>query len=870
MTVFQYAQELIDAPLDEEMRKSYLDYAMSVIVGRALPDARDGLKPVHRRALHSMNELNNAWNKPYKKSARVVGDTIGKYHPHGDTAVYEAIVRMAQTFSLRYPLVDGQGNFGSIDGDGAAAMRYTEIRLSKISQYLLEDLEKETVDFVPNYDGSEREPSVMPARFPGLLLNGSEGIAVGMATKIAPHNLKELLLACIALLNNPQISIDELMKFVPAPDFPTGGLILGVSGAAECYRTGSGSIVMRAKTHIEEMESGRSCIVVDELPYQVNKKTLQEKIAELVREKVIEGISNIQDESDKSGIRLVIELKRGEVPEVVLNQLFKRTQLQTSFGANMVALVDGRPEVLTLKSALSVFLAHRREVVYRKTLFELKAAKQKGHLLEGYSIAVSNLDEMVTIIRSSKDPQAAKDILLEKTWRADDISSVLPKGISCAPDDLPDGLGWGSAGYKLSPIQAHEILQLRLQRLTGMELNKIVGEYKQIVLTIADLMDILENDDRIKNIIEEDFKFLIEEFGDARRSQIVYNAMSIEDEDLIPKRDMVVTLTRVGYVKTQSVNEYEAQNRGGRGKSATDMKSEDIIDQVISANSHDSLLCFSNLGRVFSTKVYSLPEGGRGARGRPLNNFLNLPKDEFITSMLPLVSGTKEGFLVFVTEQGFIKRTSLNEFRNIRSSGLNAVYLEEGDCLVGVQLVEENDEILLFSSANKSIRFAVNTFRALSRSARGVRCMKREKDDKIVSMLKVKSQEDTFLVVTEKGYAKRLSVSDFRKTKRTASGVRPFPESEENGALIKAIEIGDNDDIIAVTKNGILLRVNVGQIRELSRNARGSRLLRLDESDSLRDVVRVKVMATSATEIDDLGEQDIGDTEDNGEEGGVQ
>ncbi len=865
----EFANELFDAPLDEEMRKSYLEYAMSVIVGRALPDARDGLKPVHRRVLHSMNELDNLWNKAYKKSARVVGDTIGKYHPHGDTAVYDAIVRLAQDFSLRYPLVDGQGNFGSIDGDSAAAMRYTEIRLEKISSYLLADIDKETVDFVPNYDGSELEPSVLPTTLPNLLLNGSEGIAVGMATKIAPHNLKELLAACVELLKNPAVSVDDLMRHVPAPDFPTGGLILGLDGARQCYRTGSGSIVIRSKTHFEETDSGRQAIVVDELPYQVNKKTLQEKIASLVQEKEIEGISNIQDESDKDGIRLVIELKKNEIPEVVLNQLFKKTQLQTSFGSNMVALVNGRPEVLNLKTALSVFLAHRREVMVRKTLFELRAAKRKGHILEGYALAVANMNEVVELIRASSSAEIAKSKLLEKRWGAGVIEELLSKGAlssgepCIAGESAHQDYGLTAQGYRLSEDQVKAILDLKLQRLTGMEQSKIIEDYRQVLDTILDLEDLAQNDVRITNEMIADFELMSHQFGDARRSQIVFNAGNIDDEDLIPRKELVISFTKVGYIKAQALDDYEAQNRGGKGRSATDMKNEDMVSQMIGANSHDTLLCFTNMGKVFSIKGYALPEGGRNARGRPLNNFLNLSEKETVVQIMPLKKEQAECSILTVTKHGFIKKTPIENFKNMRSSGLIAMHLEDGDDLVGTQIVKDSEDVLVFSSANRAIRFAAQDLRDLSRTAKGVKCMKRDNKEIIVSMLKASNDNATILVVTENGYAKKINVMDFRKTKRTAAGVRPFPESQHLGPLIKAIEVKEEQDVVVITNKGTLLRSPGNQIRALSRSAQGSRLVRIDGEEKVSDVIAVEMQkmelleASDASDVSSLEQGDV-------------
>lgn len=849
---FEYASELIDIPLEEEMRKSYLDYAMSVIVGRALPDARDGLKPVHRRVLHSMNELNNDWNKAYKKSARVVGDTIGKYHPHGDTAVYDTIVRMAQQFSLRYPLVDGQGNFGSVDGDNAAAMRYTEIRLAKIAHQLLADIDKSTVDFGPNYDGSEREPLVMPTRVPNLLLNGSEGIAVGMATKIAPHHLGELLDACALLVRAPDTSVDDLIRIVPAPDFPTGGLICGLSGSAEAYRTGKGSVIIRAKAHFEDIEGGRQAIVIDELPYQVNKKVLQERIAELVSEKKIEGISNIQDESDKSGIRLVIELRRGEMAEVLLNQLYKKTDLQVSFGINMVALVDGRPLLLNLKECLQIFINHRREVIVRKTMHELRAAKILGHELEGYAVAVSNMNEIVDLIKSASDPAMAKEQLLAKRWAAHLVGKMLnPGSRGCLPDGAEDNWGYSAEGYQLSPEQAQKILSLRLQRLTGMEQEKIVGEYKGVLAIILDLEDILAKESRVIQIMLDDFDLMRSEFSDARRSEIIFDAYDIADEDLIPRRDMIVTLTNVGYVKRQAAGDYAAQRRGGRGKSAADIKNEDVAVKIFAANSHDTLLCLTNTGRALPIKVYALPEGSRGGRGRPLVNYLGLAKTEKIADIVAVKEFSETSFLLLCSRDGVIKKTPLAEFKSIRTNGLWAIDISEGDALSFAQICSESDDVLLFSSANRAIRFPIAALRTLSRSAKGVRAMKLGAGERIVSMLGAAEESSYLLLVTEKGYAKRTLASDFRRTSRLASGVRPFPISDQIGSLIKAVYLSENDDVFAMANSGVLIRARAEEIRASSRSAKGSRLIRLDEGDKLIDLIAFNAQEELLDSVED-------------------
>ncbi|MEY4693616.1 MAG: gyrase subunit, partial [Pseudomonadota bacterium] len=750
----QFAKETLPTSLEEEMRRSYLDYAMSVIVGRALPDARDGLKPVHRRVLFAMHELNNDWNRPYKKSARIVGDVIGKYHPHGDSAVYDTIVRMAQDFSLRHMLVDGQGNFGSVDGDNAAAMRYTEIRLSKIAHELLDDLDKETVNFGPNYDGSEKEPLVMPAKFPNLLVNGSAGIAVGMATNIPPHNLNEVVDACLHLLRHPDASIDDLMDIVPAPDFPTAGIIYGISGVKEGYRTGRGRVVMRAKCHFEDIDRGqRQAIIVDELPYQVNKKTLQERMAELVHEKKIEDISHIQDESDKSGMRLVIELKRGAVPEVVLNNLYKQTQLQDTFGMNMVALIDGQPRLCNLKDLLSVFLSHRREVVTRRTIFNLRKARERGHVLEGLAVALANIDEFIAIIRNAPTPPVAKAELMSKPWDSQLVRTMLTRAkadgsVINADDYRPDGLekqyGMGGDGlYRLSDTQAHEILQMRLQRLTGLEQDKIVNEYKEVMAEIDDLLDILARPERVSTIISDELSAIRQEFGQskvgARRSHIEHNAQDLATEDLITPTDMVVTLSHSGYIKSQPLSEYRAQKRGGRGKQATATKEDDWIEQLFIGNTHDYILCFSNRGRLYWLKVWEVPEGSRGSRGRPIVNMFPLQEGEKINVVLPLTGAARtfpaDQYVFMATSMGTVKKTSLDEFNNPRKGGIIAVNLDDNDFLIGAALTDGQHDVMLFSDGGKAVRFDENDVRPLGRSARGVRGMMIEDGQSVIAML---------------------------------------------------------------------------------------------------------------------------------------
>ena len=756
----QFAKETLPISLEEEMRRSYLDYAMSVIVGRALPDARDGLKPVHRRVLFAMHELNNDWNRPYKKSARIVGDVIGKYHPHGDSAVYDTIVRMAQDFSLRHMLVDGQGNFGSVDGDNAAAMRYTEIRLSKIAHEMLDDLDKETVNFGPNYDGSEKEPLVMPAKFPNLLVNGSAGIAVGMATNIPPHNLNEVVDACLHMLRHPDASIDDLMEIVPAPDFPTAGIIYGISGVKEGYRTGRGRVVMRAKCHFEDIDRGqRQAIIVDELPYQVNKKTLQERMAELVHEKKIEDISHIQDESDKSGMRLVIELKRGAVPEVVLNNLYKQTQLQDTFGMNMVALIDGQPRLCNLKDLITVFLQHRREVVTRRTVFNLRKARERGHVLEGLAVALANIDEFIAIIRNAPTPPVAKVELMSKPWDSQLVRTMLTRakadgGVINADDYRPDGLekqyGMGADGlYRLSDTQAHEILQMRLQRLTGLEQDKIVNEYKEVMSEIDDLLDILARPERVSAIISDELSAVRQEFGQtklgARRSHIEHNAQDLATEDLISPTDMVVTLSHSGYIKSQPLSEYRAQKRGGRGKQATATKEDDWIEQLFIANTHEYILCFSNRGRLYWLKVWEVPEGSRGSRGRPIVNMFPLIEGEKINVVLPLTGAASkfpdDQFVFMATSMGTVKKTSLDEFNNPRKGGIIAVNLDDGDFLIGAALTDGKHDVMLFSDGGKAVRFDENDVRPLGRSARGVRGMSLDDGQSVIAML-VAAQEN--------------------------------------------------------------------------------------------------------------------------------
>jgi len=868
----QFAKETLPTSLEEEMRRSYLDYAMSVIVGRALPDARDGLKPVHRRVLFAMHELNNDWNRPYKKSARIVGDVIGKYHPHGDSAVYDTIVRMAQDFSLRHMLVDGQGNFGSVDGDNAAAMRYTEIRLSKIAHELLDDLDKETVNFGPNYDGSEKEPLVMPAKFPNLLVNGSAGIAVGMATNIPPHNLNEVVDACLHLLRHPDASIDDLMDIVPAPDFPTAGIIYGISGVKEGYRTGRGRVVMRAKCHFEDIDKGqRQAIIVDELPYQVNKKTLQERMAELVHEKKIEDISHIQDESDKSGMRLVIELKRGAVPEVVLNNLYKQTQLQDTFGMNMVALIDGQPRLCNLKDLLSVFLSHRREVVTRRTIFNLRKARERGHVLEGLAVALANIDEFIAIIRNAPTPPVAKTELMSKPWDSQLVRTMLTRAkadgsVINADDYRPDGLekqyGMGNDGlYRLSDTQAHEILQMRLQRLTGLEQDKIVNEYKEVMGEIDDLLDILARPERVSTIISDELSAIRQEFGQskvgARRSHIEHNAQDLATEDLITPTDMVVTLSHSGYIKSQPLSEYRAQKRGGRGKQATATKEDDWIEQLFIGNTHDYILCFSNRGRLYWLKVWEVPEGSRGSRGRPIVNMFPLQEGEKINVVLPLTGTARtfpaDQYVFMATSMGTVKKTSLDEFNNPRKGGIIAVNLDDNDFLIGAALTDGKHDVMLFSDGGKAVRFDENDVRPLGRSARGVRGMMIEDSQSVIAML-VAAQDmpalpdgsatpdmarTSVLTATENGYGKRTPIDEYTRHGRGTKGMIAIQQSERNGKVVAATLVHGDDDIMLITDRGVLVRTRVSEIREMGRATQGVILINLDDGTKLSGMQRI-------------------------------
>ncbi|MFO0120407.1 MAG: DNA gyrase subunit A [Burkholderiales bacterium] len=859
-----FAKETLPISLEEEMRRSYLDYAMSVIVGRALPDVRDGLKPVHRRVLFAMHELNNDWNRPYKKSARIVGDVIGKYHPHGDQSVYDTIVRMAQDFSLRYLLVDGQGNFGSVDGDNAAAMRYTEIRLSKIAHELLADIDKDTVDFGPNYDGSEREPLLLPARIPNLLINGSSGIAVGMATNIPPHHLGEVVEGCLLLLRRPESTIDELIELIPAPDFPTAGIIYGVNGVREGYRTGRGRVVIRARTHFEEIDRGaRTAIVVDELPFQVNKRTLQEKIAELVQEKKLEGISDIRDESDKSGMRLVIELRRGEVPEVVLNNLYKQTQLQDTFGMNMVALVDGQPRLLNLKQMLEAFLSHRREVVTRRTVFDLRKARDRGHVLEGLAVAVANVDEMIELIKASPTPPVARERLLARTWNPGLAREMVERAGSDAaafkPLGIEPGAGLSDQGYRLSEVQAQEILQMRLQRLTGLEQDKILQEYREVIDTIADLLDLLARPDRISTIISDELKAIRAEYSDPnkdpRRSQIELNATELETEDLIAPTDMVVTLSHTGYIKSQPVSEYRAQRRGGRGKQATSMKEDDWIDQLFIANTHDYILCFSDRGRVYWLKVWEVPQGSRAARGKPIVNMFPLVDGEKITVVLPVKTFDDQHFVFMATRLGTVKKTPLTEFSRPLRKGIIAVDLDDSDYLIGAAVTDGAHDVMLFSDSGKAVRFDENDVRPMGRAARGVRGMQLEEGQNVIAMLVAETETQSVLTATENGFGKRTPITEYTRHGRGTKGMIAIQTSERNGRVVGAVLVESTDEIMLITTGGVLVRTRVSEIREMGRATQGVTLIAVEKGTTLTGLQRVvETDVTDAVEGDDQGE----------------
>ena len=859
----QFARETLPVSLEEEMRRSYLDYAMSVIVGRALPDARDGLKPVHRRVLFAMHELSNDWNKAYKKSARIVGDVIGKYHPHGDTAVYDTIVRMAQDFSLRYPLVDGQGNFGSVDGDNAAAMRYTEIRMARIAHELLGDLDKETVNFGPNYDGSEHEPLVLPAKIPNLLINGSSGIAVGMATNIPPHNLNEVVDACLALLEDPEIGIEELIDIVPAPDFPTAGIIYGTVGVKEGYRTGRGRVLMRSKVHFEDVDKvgGKQAIIVDELPYQVNKANLLIKISELVREKKIEGISDLRDESDKSGMRMVIELKRGEMPEVVLNNLYKQTQMQETFGMNMVALVDNLPRLLNLKQLLEVFLRHRREVVTRRTVFELRKARDRGHVLEGLAVALSNVDEVIALIKAAESPAVAKQQLIARVWRSTLVEDMLSRVQSDAsrPLGLAAEFGYHKDGYRLSDTQAQAILELRLQRLTGLEQDKIVAEYKDVMEKITDLLDILARPERITEIIVGELTAIKLQYGDKRRSEIIAHAQDLSLEDLITPEDVVVTLSHTGYIKSQPLADYQAQKRGGRGKQATATKEDDFIDNLFIANTHDYILSFSNRGRVYWVKVYEVPQGSRISRGKPIVNMLQMEEGEKINAILPVKAFDDDHFIFMATANGVVKKTPLSEYSRPRSNGIIAVNLDEGDYLIGVAITDGNHDVMLFSDGGKAVRFEEKDVRPVGRGARGVRGMRLAEGKKVIALLVAENEQQSVLTATENGYGKRTPIAEYTRHGRGTQGMIAIQTSERNGRVVAATLANTEDEIMLITTGGVLIRTRVNEIREMGRATQGVTLINLDKGETLVCMQRIIETEDSSAGADAVGDADADD-----------
>ena len=837
------AREILPVNLEDEMRQSYLDYAMSVIVGRALPDVRDGLKPVHRRVLYAMRELGNDWNKPYKKSARVVGDVIGKYHPHGDTAVYDTIVRMAQDFSMRYLLVDGQGNFGSIDGDNAAAMRYTEVRMARMAHDLLADIDKETVDFADNYDGSESEPQVLPTRVPNFLINGGAGIAVGMATNVPPHNLREVIAACIALIDDDSLDIEALMAYIPGPDLPTRGIINGVEGIREAYRTGRGRMVMRARCTFEHDErNGKASIIVNELPYQVNKARLLEKIAELVKEKRLEGITELRDESDKDGIRMVIELRRGEVPEVVLNNLYQTTQLETVFGINMVALHEGQPRQHNLKDILEAFISHRREVVTRRTVYELRKARDRAHVLEGLAVALANIDEVIALIKASPTSSDAKAALISRDWAAGVVSEMLSR--TGAQSSRPESLGADVAligdAYRLTESQAQAILDLRLHRLTGLEQDRIVDEYRDILSAIAELLEILGSSERLMAVIREELEEIQARYGDDRRSEILENRLDLTMEDLIPPQDVVVTLSHSGYAKSQPVDAYQAQHRGGKGKAATSMRDEDFVDKLWVANTHDTLLCFSSRGKCYWLKVYELPHGSRGARGKPIVNLLPLEEDERINAVLPVSEFDSDRYVFMATRYGTVKKTPLSDFSRPRSTGIIALGLGDGDALVNVGVTDGERDIMLITSAGKAIRFEESQVRAMGRTAAGVRGVRLGADQRVIQCLIL--GEGNVLTVTENGYGKATPVSDYPLRGRGGMGVIGIQSSERNGAVVGATQVSEDDEVMLITNGGTLVRTRAAEISVLGRNTQGVRLIRLSSDEHLVGLARVEAL----------------------------
>lgn len=840
MSESEFARAVSHVNIEDEMRQSYMDYAMSVIVGRALPDVRDGLKPVHRRILFAMKEMGNDYNKPYKKSARVVGDVIGKYHPHGDTAVYDTMVRMAQPFALRYVLVDGQGNFGSVDGDSPAAMRYTEVRMSRIAHEILEDLDKETVDFAPNYDGSEHEPVVMPTRIPNLLVNGSSGIAVGMATNIPPHNMSEVISACLALIDSPDVTIKELMEHIPGPDFPTAAIINGSSGIKEAYETGRGRIYVRARTEIEENDAGGR-IIITELPYQVNKARLVEKIAELVKDKKVTGIRELRDESDKDGMRVVIELRRGEVAEVILNNLYKFTQMQSVFGINIVALADNRPRLMNLKDLLEAFISHRREVVTRRSLFDLRKARTRAHVLEGLAVALANIDPVIALIKQSPTPAEAKASLLAETWESGTVVEMLRSAGADAsrPDNLPKEYGLTDEGYRLSPEQAQAILELRLQKLTGLEKDKILKEYGELLDAIADLLDILSRPERLMEVIRDELNEILERYGDERKTEIVHTQEDLRMEDLITEEDVVVTLSHAGYAKSQPIDTYRSQRRGGRGKSATSVKDEDFIDKLFIASTHDTILCFSNRGQVYWLKVYDLPQASRTARGKPIINLLPLEEGEQINAILPVREYEENKYVFMATEDGTVKKTALTEFARSRQSGKRAIELADGNKLIGVEITDGQHDIMLFSNAGKVVRFPESHVRETGRTAKGVRGIRLNKDQRVISLIIVENKDATILTATENGYGKRTAVEDYPQKSRGGVGVISIQVSARNGNVVGAVAVENDDEIMLISDQGTLIRTPVKDISVFGRNTQGVRLVNLNETEHLAGVERI-------------------------------
>ncbi|WP_292362820.1 DNA gyrase subunit A [Methylophaga sp. UBA1464] len=854
----EIALELDSISIEDEMKQSYLDYAMSVIVGRALPDVRDGLKPVHRRVLYAMRELGNSWNSPYKKSARIVGDVIGKYHPHGDTAVYDTMVRMAQPFSMRYMLVDGQGNFGSVDGDPPAAMRYTEVRMAKIAHEMLADLDKETVDFIPNYDESESEPAVLPTRFPALLVNGSSGIAVGMATNIPPHNLTEILNACIAIIDEPGVTTRELMQYVPGPDFPTAGIINGANGIAEAYETGRGRVYMRARAEIETNEAtGQQSIIVHELPYQVNKARLLEKIAELVKEKKIEGISALRDESDKDGMRMVVVIKRGDVPEVILNNLYQQTQLQTVFGINMVAIVDGQPRTLGLKPILEAFIRHRREVVTRRSIYELRKARDRAHILEGLATALANIDEVIELIKASPSPSEAREALLSQGWRSEMILEMLGAAGAQAsrPEDLAAEFGLVDGQYYLSPVQAQAILDMRLHRLTGLEQDKILQEYREVLDQIRVLLAILSDPDNLMAVIRQELVAINEEYGDNRRTEILDTHLDLTLEDLITEEEMVVTLSHAGYAKTQQLDTYQAQRRGGKGKAATSMKDEDFIEHLFIANTHDTLLCFSSAGKVYWKKVYELPQGGRTARGKPIVNLLPLDEGERINAVLPIREFEADKFIFMATASGTVKKTPLVDYSRPRANGIIAVDLKDDDRLVGVALTGGESDVMLFSSNGKVIRFPETDVRSMGRVSRGVRGMRLADGEQIISLI-IAQQEGAILTATEFGYGKRTNLEEYRVQGRGGQGIISIQTSARNGQVVGAVQVCEEDQIMLITNGGTLVRTPVKHVSLVGRNTQGVRLINLSNDEKLVGLERVIEDEDEDLDLDDLPHTD--------------